>query len=213
MSSLTNALSGAWHCFFASMYGNLFQMDTRAQGEGGTSMFGSLGMYRFVWYRFMGSSILKKLSNSLFSVLNRVRIEGLKQHSPKQNFFKSLPPPPPPPPEKFLPIYMTTTRQKRLRRFFLSYSAAFKHSIFTVLLKETTTNGGGWFWDVAVLRREWGTECKTIHQEKGQQCLNFQRKKKRQQKIIIRSSVEHTWLYRNFLKTSKIQTIIFKELS
>ena len=130
MSSLTNALSAAWHCFFASMYGNLFQMDTRAQGEGGTSMFGSLGMYRFVWYRFMGSSILKKHSNSLFSVLNRVRIEGLKQHSPKQTFFKSLPPP-----EKFLPIYMTTTRQKRLRRFFLSYSAAFKHSILYSVTK------------------------------------------------------------------------------
>ena len=99
MSSLTNALSGAWHCFFASMYGNLFQMDTRAQGEGGTSMFGSLGMYRFVWYRFMGSSILKKHSNSLFSVLNRVRIEGLKQHTPNQTFFKSPPPPPPTPGE------------------------------------------------------------------------------------------------------------------
>ena len=98
MSSLTNALSGAWHCFFASMYGNLFQMDTRPQGEGGTSMFGSLGMYRFVWYRFMGSSILKKHSNSLFSVLNMVRIEGLKQHSPKQTFFTSPPPPPPPTP-------------------------------------------------------------------------------------------------------------------
>ena len=37
-------------------------------------MFGSLGMYHSAWYKFMGSSILKKDLISLFSVLNRVAI-------------------------------------------------------------------------------------------------------------------------------------------
>ena len=40
------------------------QMDTRAWGVGGGNpMFGSLGMCRSAWYRFMGSSILKKVFN------------------------------------------------------------------------------------------------------------------------------------------------------
>jgi len=34
-------------------------MDARGRG-GGTSMFDSLGMCRYAWYRFLGSSILKK---------------------------------------------------------------------------------------------------------------------------------------------------------
>ena len=37
------------------------QMDTHALGGGGTGMFGSLSMCRSAWYRFMGSSILKKV--------------------------------------------------------------------------------------------------------------------------------------------------------
>ena len=40
------------------------QMDACAEGGGeGTSMFGSLGMCHSAWYRFMGSSILKKVFN------------------------------------------------------------------------------------------------------------------------------------------------------
>ena len=47
-----------------SFLGSL-QMDARAQGAGGggTSMFDSLGMCRCAWYRFLGSSILKKVFN------------------------------------------------------------------------------------------------------------------------------------------------------
>ena len=53
------------------------QMDACAEGGGeGTSMFGSLGMCHSAWYRFMGSSILKKVFNFTinFGVLNRVAI-------------------------------------------------------------------------------------------------------------------------------------------
>ena len=38
------------------------QIDKLAQG-GGTSMFGSLGMCRSAWYKFMGPSILKEVFN------------------------------------------------------------------------------------------------------------------------------------------------------
>ena len=86
-------------------------MDTRAQ-RGETSMFGSLGMCRAhsflcplllssAWYRFIGSSNLKKTIqfHNLVSLnrvaillqfaLNRVKIEGFQQHSPNQTSFKS----------------------------------------------------------------------------------------------------------------------------
>ena len=106
------------HCFVASMYGKWFPweftMDTRAQ-RGETSMFGSLGMCRAhsflrplllspAWYRFMGSSNLKKtiqfhnlaslnrVAILLQFALNRVRIEGFQQHSPNKTSFKSSQP-------------------------------------------------------------------------------------------------------------------------
>ena len=76
---------------------------------------------RTAWYRFMGSSILKKIIQLHLNrvavlirfTLNRVRIEGFQQHNPNQTSFKS--PPPPPHPEKFPPLYITITWQNRLK--------------------------------------------------------------------------------------------------
>ena len=58
---------------------------------------------RTAWYRFMGSSILKKIIQLHLNrvavlirfTLNRVRIEGFQQHNPNQTSFKSPPPPHP----------------------------------------------------------------------------------------------------------------------
>ena len=80
------------------------------------------------WYRFLESSILKKHSVSLFSVLNRVaifnafclkqlgvRIEGFQHHSPNPTSLKfSLPP------EKFLLLYITIISAKLAKPVFFS---------------------------------------------------------------------------------------------
>ena len=78
------------------------------------------------WDRFLESSILKKHSVSLFSVLNRVaifnafclkqlgvRIEGFQHHSPNPTSLKfSLPP------EKFLLLYITIISAKLAKPVF-----------------------------------------------------------------------------------------------
>ena len=87
------------HRFFASIYGKWFPWeltDGHMLLRGQTSMFGSLSMCRFAWYRFMGRSILKKVFNfTIFCLkqgysnilmhfaLNRVRI---KEFQPQPNF-------------------------------------------------------------------------------------------------------------------------------
>ena len=69
MSSLTNALFLLLHIWKEvplGVYRWTHALKRGQGGGGGTSMFCSLGMCHSAWYKFMGSSILKKVFNRPF---------------------------------------------------------------------------------------------------------------------------------------------------